>query len=134
MCTLNPCIRQQEAEAEGESAAEYSDEAPTEASSAIAEGAPGGARLQRRTQRAVEPTVYEVPVQQAAWQMGLMGLVGLAAGGGLVVMARKLLNVQLPKVQAVSTLSPNIRALNPSKRRIRNCTALICPDGGHAKL
>lgn len=61
---------------------------------------PREARVQE-THVAVQPMGYEVPRQQQVWQMGVAGIVGLAAVGGLVIMGRKLLSTQLPKVQKV---------------------------------
>jgi len=53
------------------------------------------------TVRSVLPETHAAPPGRPAWQMGAAGLVGLAIVGGIVIMAKKLLNAQLPKVQAV---------------------------------
>lgn len=69
---------------------------------------PREARVQE-THVVVQPTGYEVPRQQQIWQMGVAGIVGLAAVGGLVIMGRKLLSTQLPKVQKVC--GPSVKKL-----------------------
>ena len=51
--------------------------------------------------RSVLPEAHAAPAGRPAWQMGAAGLVGLAIVGAIVIMAKKLLNKQLPKVQAV---------------------------------
>ena len=65
---------------------------------------------------------------QQVWQVGVAGILGLALVGASVVMIRKLLSTQLPKVQAVR--APQLRRLEVIGRCVEagSCELLCVSD------